>query len=425
MHKSEYNQIVFHSPSGLWCLYNTYRGNFVRLTAEEKEVFEAYPNRLPDDALLEKLTECGALTDENEIDALRKECAVGVNQPNSLFLVICPTMDCNFACPYCVETGQRRHGIMDDETAYALKRFFDRMLDEKKVRSVCVLWYGGEPLLALPRMVDLGKHFLAACWARDIFYYSNITTNGYLLDENTINALDSIGVSFYRITLDGPAETHDKSRMLVNGKGTYDQIMRGVKELCKRKHQVEIRCNVSKRNADKLLPLEEEVNRLKEENNWIYLHYARMLVYRDVPDALSSIAMTEEEFSQFCTSKKDNKYDIRPRHKSVPCRACLPYSYCIDEDGDIYKCNAFLSQKDHVMGNVKDLPDSKSLDNSPEAEKIKSRAFPEDKECLSCKMLPQCLGSCPVGKAGEKRCHPLKNSLEQYVLQLADTAQAQ
>lgn len=421
MHKSEYNQLVFHAESGRWYLYNTYRADYAKLTDEEKTSFDAYPDIPLDAHLSAKLEGCGALTDVNEIASLRQNCAERMKRAETLFLIICPTMDCNFACPYCVETGQRRHGIMDDETAYSLKRFFDRMLDESKVKEVCVHWYGGEPLLALSRMKDLGRHFLTACRVRRVRYISNITTNGYLLDENAIRTLDGIGVYSYRITLDGAAETHDKVRMLAGGKGTYSRIMHNMEKLCETQRQIEIRCNVSKDNADKLAPLEAEIDRLKAINNSIYLHYARMFVYRDVPGVLAETAMTEEEFSRFCMEHKDEKYDLLSVPKSVPCKACLPFSYCIDERGNIYKCNSFLSQENHVIGNVNDLPDGKRLDGSNDAEIIRELAFPEGSECLSCKLLPQCMGSCPISKSGEKRCHPLKNSLEQYVLQIAET----
>lgn len=420
IHKSKYNQLVFHAESGVWYLYNTYRADYVQLTEEEKAIFDAYPAVPLNTHLSAKLENCGALTDVNEIDSLRERCAEQMKLTDKLSFIICPTMDCNFACPYCVETGQRHHGMMDDKTAYSLKRFFDRMLDESKAKDVCVHWYGGEPLLGLSRIEDLGRHFLTACRVRQVHYLSNITTNGYLLDEKAIETLDSIGVYGYRITLDGAAETHDRVRMLAGGKGTYDHIMRNVEILCKAKHQIEIRCNVSKDNVDKLLSLEAEINRLKAINNNIHLHYARMFVYRDVPEVLAKSALTEEEFSHFCVEHKDEKYNLSFRRHAVPCTACLPFSYCIDERGNIYKCNSFLSQEEHVIGNVNDLPSGKSLDKSQDAEMFKRHAFPENNECLSCKLLPQCLGSCPISKSGEKRCHPLKNSLEQYILQIAE-----
>ena len=58
-------------------------------------------------------------------------------------------------------------------------------------------------------------------------------------------------------------------------------------------------------------------------------------------------------------------------------------------------------------------------------EKIKNpsdiKPFPEEKECLECKLLPVCLGSCPLSSViyGAKRCDRFKNNLDEYVKMIA------
>ncbi|MHC5676379.1 hypothetical protein [Nostoc sp.] len=51
-----------------------------------------------------------------------------------------------------------------------------------------------------------------------------MTTNGYLLDLNTASALVNVGVTKYQISLDGPREIHEQSRIRADGKSTFERI---------------------------------------------------------------------------------------------------------------------------------------------------------------------------------------------------------
>ncbi len=413
MHRSGFFQPVFLKENGNWALYNFANREVILLTPAEMAAFEAYPEGEISPPLFRKLTEGGFLTEADEIRMLRDRCSARVHEEksDSVALTVCPTMDCNFACPYCVETGQKRSGRMTPETVYYLKRFYDRLLEESQARFATVDWYGGEPTLAVDIIEDLSTHFLRTAHLLGVEYASSITTNGYLLDENAVKRLDRAGIFGYRITVDGTAETHDSVRMLTGGQGTYRRIMENIRRMCESGHTIEVRCNVSRRNASSVAALNDEITRLREETGAsIHLRCARMMVYRDVPQEMKQDAMTEAEFSDFWSgiySFYDGS-DMLPLN--VPCRACLKYSYCIDECGDIFKCNSFLGKKEHSLGNVSALPRAEELAQGSDSVFIREHAFPTAKECLTCKMLPICLGSCPL--SSEKRCHRLKQHPE-------------
>jgi radical SAM protein with 4Fe4S-binding SPASM domain len=109
----------------------------------------------------------------------------------------------------------------------AVESFFERLMDDYGVS-----FYGGEPLLALnliKRVIHLveekGRNLDGK---RGSF---NITTNGTLLDDDTIHFLVQHNVNVL-ISLDGPKEFHDRYRVFHDAtgkkKGTFDVVMKNL-----------------------------------------------------------------------------------------------------------------------------------------------------------------------------------------------------
>lgn len=72
-------------------------------------------------------------------------------------------------------------------------------------------------------------------------------TNGYYLDEY-IDIFKKIDVKQVQVTIDGTEATHDLSRCLKNGKGTYTKIMKGVTSYLENGIPIKIRMNMSEEN---------------------------------------------------------------------------------------------------------------------------------------------------------------------------------
>ncbi|WP_438274199.1 radical SAM protein [Nitrobacter sp.] len=141
--------------------------------------------------------------------------------PKILELIIFPTEKCNFRCTYCYEDFSI--GKMKPKTIQAIKNLIDHRISELSLLKLA--WFGGEPLLAKNIILDLcrfGKK--RASEAASCDFYSSMTTNGYLLDIETAKELSSAGVWEYQITLDGPADSHDRTRPTQFGDGTYQRI---------------------------------------------------------------------------------------------------------------------------------------------------------------------------------------------------------
>ena len=75
-----------------------------------------------------------------------------IPQNRPLSLEICPIMNCNFDCRYCLEVGRRHTGSMDDETADAVVKFVRKRIKETKSNRLFIKWFGGEPTLEIERI---------------------------------------------------------------------------------------------------------------------------------------------------------------------------------------------------------------------------------------------------------------------------------
>ena len=145
-------------------------------------------------------------------------------------LVLSVTTACNFRCSYCLYSGgykgYRNHGtdLMSLKTAKKALDFF--AVRSAKSEEIHLNFYGGEPLLNF----DIIK------WAVDKLpsvangrnYYFHLTTNGYLLNNETIINFLIKNNFIIAVSLDGPQKYHDKRRRTKSGHPTFEVILEGL-----------------------------------------------------------------------------------------------------------------------------------------------------------------------------------------------------
>ena len=128
-----------------------------------------------------------------------------------LSLTINPTLDCNFACPYCFE-GKHPQVYMSDQVEEDVVSFVKR---HEMVKSLNVVWFGGEPLLAFNRMKSLTQKFLNM----DLVYEAGMITNGYLLTDRVIDHLTDMKIKSIQVTVDGLKDLRAENRPGLHGGG--------------------------------------------------------------------------------------------------------------------------------------------------------------------------------------------------------------
>jgi uncharacterized protein len=184
-------------------------------------------------------------------------------QKRPLELVVAVTSACNFACPYCFQ--DRRGGHMAPEVRNALVRFVERRLASGRHSHLGIEWFGGEPLLA-PEIIDeLSSQFMGLADRYGVSYSAMIHTNGYLLDQDMVDFLESRAVKAAIVPLDGMAEAHNATRYLQGGAPTFDRIMANLRSI-RTSMFVNIRNNLHAGSLDSFDELCETIDAIAREN---------------------------------------------------------------------------------------------------------------------------------------------------------------
>lgn len=427
---SRYNTL-FRSERYGWFLHNTLTGIMLELDESHNTAAASLRNGLPaaepliDGGFITALEEHGFLAEPSEeklkLMELRYQRNAACFSTGYVGLTICPTLACNFACPYCFEHSQSDATVMDNRTIEALIAFIKKHND---ARHLSVSWYGGEPTLAFSVIETLTEKFIEAF---PDYADAGIVTNGYLLDQAKIERLDDLRITSVQITLDGSEQTHNQRRTLRNGGATYEQILHNIDLLMDSgwKGNCAIRVNVDKTNRHEYVTLHKELlRRYKGRNLSVYPGHVNTFEGHDY-DQQCGICNSDWSNFQFDGYRKDG---ITPRGGFFPasgahntCIATSHQGYVVGPKGELYKCWEDVGKQDMVIGSVHEEP----FLTSPELlTRYTIGTDPHsDSECLECKVFPVCGGGCvnkrmrvqQFGEGGLDYCSPLKESLEQYL----------
>jgi len=142
-------------------------------------------------------------------------------------LVLQPTPFCNIDCSYCYLPQRDDRSRMDLATV----RLAARRLREDGLLAaeLAVVWHAGEPLVLPPAYYEAAFAALAE-ELPGVAVRQAVQTNATLIDdawcEFFLRHRVSLGVS-----VDGPAELHDRYRRTRAGRGTHARVLRGIERL--------------------------------------------------------------------------------------------------------------------------------------------------------------------------------------------------
>ena len=382
--------------------FTTHR--FMILDPFQKLVFDQAPFEELSSGLLKSLHEAGFLVEGDEYESIRLQKKQTVENDRAVHLVICPTMACNFSCAYCIETGQLRSGSMTLEVMDGIIGFADKLIAASNAEKMEVVWFGGEPMLEAGIIRTLSERLIALCEASGVEYSAVIYTNGYFLNEENVRLLEASRVVAVRISVDGSRESHDRMRFLSGGQGSYERIIENLGIPTAMHYR--IRCNMTRDNLNEYPVLVETLKRVREKSgNTIIVKPERMRVEKDVSRELKEKELSYPEYYAYFQSVKDLSVseDVRDhfayllgKPTGVVCNATRRFSFCIDELGNLYKCNWFIGKAEHVIGNVFDFEDCSSIMGHADSERFLNTYACEREKCRNCVMLPACLGRCPL-----------------------------
>ncbi|NVN93303.1 MAG: radical SAM protein, partial [Desulfuromonadales bacterium] len=146
-----------------------------------------------------------------------------------LAVLVTLTLECNLACPYCFEDPFRGNFVMSDATANLL---IQRMTEHMASGLDLTLdFYGGEALLELGLLKRIASELQRAAREHEVTFRFNIFSNATLLTHVMVEELLPLGLAAVRITLDGPAEIHDRQRPFVSGQGSFRTILNNIRAI--------------------------------------------------------------------------------------------------------------------------------------------------------------------------------------------------
>lgn len=147
---------------------------------------------------------------------------------------------CNLTCDYCYvyaladQTWRTQPRTMSPGIVSVVADRIAEHARTHRLSQVSVIFHGGEPLLAGPGpVIDALRKIRAAVDARCRVDYS-VQTNGTLLDEQVLDALQSAGVRI-GLSVDGDAGAHNRSRRYADGRGSHDDVSRALRLLMERR----------------------------------------------------------------------------------------------------------------------------------------------------------------------------------------------
>jgi len=416
---SQYNIVLTDKDRVL--LYNSITGAFAKLAPNEYEEYLSLDFREDEgNSLLENLKKGMFVVPANfdELVYIQERYNELKHSAKIIGLVIAPTLKCNLACVYCYQNREEfnKSPLMSSSTQKGLISFLRSIIKKDETKSLSVLWYGGEPLLGLQVIRELTKEFFKIAEEFNIHYTASMITNGTLITPTIAEELHKLEIKTFQITLDGDKDTHNRKRIYKNGTGTFDRVINAIKILAKyRDTNITIRVNVDEevaKNIDKLLDtLEKEGLKTR-----VGIYFSRLEKYEYSSPEWGCYIKNLDEYSKIERNlykklvERGFKLNIYPFPRYIPCGAVRDYgNICIDPEGYIYKCWHEIGVKEKSVGHVNE-------GSNERLNKWISYTPFSSEQCSTCKLLPVCMGGCPLrAMEGKRECMTLAQNIKEYL----------
>jgi serine-type anaerobic sulfatase-maturating enzyme len=353
--------------------------------------------------------------------------------PAAFHLLAKPTgAQCNLDCDYCFFLSKEmlypdsRFRMTDDTLELYLRQLIEA---HWRVPEVTIAWQGGEPTLMgvdfFRRSVEITERYLRPGQRA----LHTIQTNGTKLDAEWAAFFKEHGF-LVGISIDGPREIHDTYRVTRGGRGSFDQVMRGLDALRAAEVDYNILTTVHAANADRgrevycflrddcgarfvqFIPIIERVPEAAADGTVPWSSWRDRPLYVQEGNAVTGRSISGAGYGQFLIDvfeewvRRDvgeiyvQMFDValanwygEPPGLCIHCETC-GNALALEHNGDLYSCDHFV-EPDYLLGNIAEH-DMIDLIASPRQRQFgldKREALPQ--YCLDCDVRFACHGGCP------------------------------
>lgn len=394
MQVSNYNYILEKEGWSYW--YNGLEHTFFRLPLSLGNKIKAMiekPNTLyvANEHFYQKLVRNGFLIEDgvNELDLIRKRNDDEVNKKD-YFLIVLPTLNCNFKCWYCIQ--DHIPSMMSIDTINKVKAHIDYMINERHIISLHLEWFGGEPFMFFQKVIKpISLYAKEVCEKNNIPFYNSATTNGYYLVHSIIDDLKDLRFKKFHITLDGVQDEHDKVKFQSGCPSAFQRSLHNIENILSSLSDVNLllRINYTEKNLNNLII--NQINSIISSGNRNRITITLKKVWQE---ATNKCLSTKIDYLLDLFEKSGyNVIRLDLVFNFVSCYADRKYYNAINFNGNIVKCTACddLYSKES-LGYLND--NGAIVWHEGFEEKYFKKRF-ENEKCLKCKNLPVCMGMCP------------------------------
>jgi uncharacterized protein len=230
--------------------------------------------------------------------------------------------------------------------------------------------------------------------SRGGIYSFTLVTNGSLFNREVAEDLAPLGLESVKITLDGPAENHNRYRPFRSGAESFEVIVKNIKEtwdLVK----IGIGGNFDKGNYARfpqLLDYLTDVGLTPEKIRAVKFDPITSRSEGDMsPADYKGGCMSVNEPWLFQAGSLLREEILRRGYRTLKitptnCMAELTDAFVVNFDGTIYKCPGFIGREDFAVGTL-----SEGLKEDLSCYKP---GMWKNEECAQCEYLPLCFGGC-------------------------------
>ncbi len=341
---------------------------------------------------------------------------------------------CNLDCSYCfylekqdgLFPGQSRFRMSEADLENYVRQYIDAQPDD--AREISFAFQGGEPTLMglrfFQRVVELQKQYARP----NVPIVNALQTNATLLDDAWGEFLHEhkflVGVS-----IDGPEEIHNRHRLDKAGKGTFDEVLRGVRVL--QKHAVEFNTLtvVHHDNAD----CPTQVYDFLKSIGSTFLQFIPIVEHEQLLDAkqyhqrpilpvlqpngggvrVGARSAEPRQWGTFLNGIFDRWLEQRDVGRiyvqlfdmmlglvmGYPSSLCVHSKACgraaaMEHNGDVYACDHYVSPE-YNLGNIRAHSLTEMIDGDQQRAFGRAKHASLPRYCRQCDFLQYCWGACP------------------------------